>query len=301
MNARSAAVLSMSPRRLLTASAALLVASLAALAVAPASAANPVPYTDFAAKGSVGLCDRAGSPVTSGKVTDKPFAWLAVSSMPAPPGYGGTGRKATLVIYQPRPNTYPNQWSGDSMTSSSPYTNPRYPMAAASAEDFSLQDYINEFPPRWNGLLQLRIYYGIPQKSTWTETYAATDIQVTGSNWRVVRGASVPCGKGSAKPNEPFHLAPSPSGATVTSASSSPTPASSAPTSTTTASAMPTPTAPGSSSSPSSSSAIVASAQLDAGSGSGPTAWLLGVGGLSVLLGGGAWWYSRRSTARREL
>ena len=177
-----------------------------------AAASNPVPYTDFQAKGDVGLCDRSGRAVTSGRITDRPFVWFAVSSMPAPQGYAGPGRKATLFIYQPRPSTYPNQWSADQMTSSSPYTNPRYPMAAATVADFSLQDYIAEFPPRWNGLLQLRIYYGAPGKPTWTDTYAATDIKVTGSTWSVVRGGSVPCTKGTAKPNETFRITPSPTG-----------------------------------------------------------------------------------------
>jgi hypothetical protein len=298
MNGRIGKVLPLSCARRLAA-AALVVLSFTVLAAVPASAANPVPYTDFAAKGSVGLCDKTGNAVTSGKITDKPFVWFAVSSMAAPNGYGGTGRKATLVIYQPRPNTYPPQWSGDSMTSSSPYTNPRYPMAAASAEDFSLLDYINEFPPQLNGLLQLRIYYGAPQKSTWTETYAATDIKVTGSTWRVVRGASVPCRKGSAKPNEPYHIVASPSASTPPAGTSTPTPtASVTPTATSTSSATPSATGPGSDSP---SPVAGAAAQVDSGSGSGVVPWLLGLGGLALLLGGGAWWYSRRSAVRGNL
>jgi hypothetical protein len=298
MNGRLARVLPLSSARRL-AVAALVVLSFPVLAAVPASAANPVPYTDFAAKGSVGLCDKSGNAVTSGKITDKPFTWFAVSSMAAPAGYGATGRKATLVIYQPRPNTYPNQWSGDQMTSSSPYTNPRYPMAAATAEDFSLQDFIREFPPMLDGLLQLRIYYGVPQKPTWTETYAATDIKVTGSTWRVVRGASVPCRKGSAKPNEPFHIVASPSASTAPAGTSTPTPSASVtPTATSTSSPTPSASGPGSDSS---SPVAGAAAQVDSGSGSGVVPWLLALGGLGILLGGGAWWYSRRSAVRGNL
>lgn len=283
------------------AAATLVALTVPVLAAAPAAAASPVPYTDFSAKGSVGLCDKSGNAVTSGKVTDKPFAWFAVSSMAAPAGYGGTGRKATLVIYQPRPGAYPNQWSGDQMTSSSPYTNPRYPMAAASAEDFSLQDFIHAFPPKLNGLLQLRIYYGIPNMPTWTETYAATDIRVTGSTWKVVRGASVPCTKGTAKVNEPFHIVASPSkAATPTAKAGAPSQsASSAPSGAATGSSGPSLSA--STSSPSDSSAVVAAVAAESSSSAGIPPWLWGLGALVALLAGGAWWISRRHAGDRSL
>lgn len=282
----------MSPLRRIAA-VALVAASAAMLTATTATASNPVPYTDFQAKGSVGLCDKAGNAVTSGRITDRPFVWFAVSSMAAPQGYGGTGRKATLFIYQPRPNTYPNQWSADQMTSSSPYTNPRYPMAAASDVDFSLKDYIAEFPPMWNGLLQLRIYYGIPGKSTWTDTYAATDIKVTGSTWRVVRGASVPCTKGTAKPNETFRITPSPTGAAASPSSSSS--ASPSPDSSSSPSVSATPSASGAdSSSPSPVAVVAAEDDGGASSGAGAAPWLLGLAAAAAVVGGGTWWYRRR-------
>ena len=276
------------------AAAALVVACAALIGTTTAAASNPVPYTDFQAKGSVGLCDKSGNAVTSGRITDRPFVWFAVSSMAAPQGYAVPGRKATLFIYQPRPNTYPNQWSADQMTSSSPYTNPRYPMAAATDADFSLKDYIAEFPPRWNGLLQLRIYYGAPGKPTWTDTYAATDITVSGSTWRVVRGASVPCTKGTAKPNETFRITPSPTGAAA-----SPSTTSSVPT-LTSASPSPSDTATPSASgedatSASPSAAVAAASESGTGSGAGPAAWLLGLVTVAAVAGGGAWWYRRRT------
>ena len=283
----------MSPLRRIAA-AALVVATAAVLTATTASASNPVPYTDFQANGSVGLCDKSGNAVTSGRITDKPFVWFAVSSMAAPKGYGGSGRKATLFIYQPRPNTYPNQWSADQMTSSSPYTNPRYPMAAATDADFSLKDYIAEFPPRWNGLLQLRMYYGAPNKPTWTDTYAATDIKVTGSAWRVVRGASVPCTKGSAKPNETFRITPSPSGAAASpsATSSAPAPTSASPSPSDSAS----PSASGDSASASTAAVVAASSEGGAGSGgAGAAPWLLGLVAVGAVAGGGAWWYRRRT------
>jgi len=195
----------------------------------PATAGGPLPYTDFSAKGSVGLCDRAGKPVTSGKISDKPFVWRAVSGMKAPAGYDGDGRKATLVIYQPRPNTYPNQWNGDVLTSSSLYSNPAFPMAAATARDFSLRDFMGEYRPLVDGLYQLRMYFGIPGQPTYTETYPATDIRVTGTTWRVVRGASLSCGNGTAMDSE--QTPPPSAGAAPVTASTRPdgsTPSSSA-------------------------------------------------------------------------
>jgi hypothetical protein len=259
---------------------------------APASASQPVPYDDFAAHGSVGLCDKAGHPVRSGSIHDKPFAWLAVSSMPAPAGYGGAGRKATLFIYQPRPHTYAPQWSGDQMTSSSPYTNPRFPMAAASRLDFTLADFIHEFPPRWNGLLQLRMYFGIPGKPTSAETYPATDIKVTGSTWRVVRGASVPCTSGSAVPNEPALATHAPTQAPAATA-----PSGTAARSTSSPSvSLPAPTDTGESSSEATSLAGGGGASgPDQAGPHGIPSILGGAVALLALAGGVAWWATRRS------
>jgi hypothetical protein len=55
------------------------------------------------------------------------------------------------------------------------------------------------FSPSWGGLLQLRIFLGAPDATSGSATYPATDIQVTGDTWRVVRGGSVPCSSGNAQ------------------------------------------------------------------------------------------------------
>ena len=259
----------------------------------PAMAAKPLPYTDFSAQGSVGLCDQAGKPVTSGKITDKPFVWFAVSGMKAPEGYGGDGRKATLFIYQPRPNTYPTQWSADQMTSSSPYSNPDFPMAAASAADFSLADYIHEFPPMWDGLLQLRIYFGAPNKPTATDPYPATDIVVTGSTWHVVRGASVACTKGTAQPNEPGVVTAQPvSNPSSSTAQSSPATSASG-TASTGSMQSSSPTSSGSEGSQILAAGSEAASTSSTSSSRRPL--LLSLIVLAGLAGGGTWWYRRRS------
>lgn len=268
----------------------------------PAMAEDSVPYQDFSASGSVGLCDQDGKPVTSGKITDKPFVWFAASSMPAPAGYDGKGRKATLVIFQPRPKTYPPQWNGDQLTSSSPYTNPEVPMAAASARDFSLADFISAYKPIYDGYFQLRMYFGIPGKATYTEAYPATDIKVEGDTWRVVRGESVPCDRGTAVPDE--QPGPTPAAA----ASTSPRGTSSA------AAGDPSPSAGGSGTSGSSPGAgagtgsgvvedtevaPVAQAQPSSG-GSSRTLLVIAALGVVALLVALAWWYRRSSSAPRS-
>lgn len=199
-----------------------LVAS-AQLSGAPVAAADTVPYNDPAVIGSVGLCDAAGHPVTHGTVNAQPFVWRAVSSAAAPNGYGGVGRKATLAAFQPRPGVTADQWNGDTLTSSSSYTNPRYPMAQATAVDFSLKTYLDEYRPMVDGLVQLRLYVSAPDVGVDSTSYAATDIKVTGDAWSVVRGGSVVCTKGSATASEPLPSAAATGGTRVASGASTST------------------------------------------------------------------------------
>jgi hypothetical protein len=157
-------------------------------------AASGVPYQDPSASGYVGLCDKAGHQITHGSITTKPFAWRAVSSVAAKPPYNGPGGTAVLVAYQPIQNVPSGDWSGDMLTASSRYTDPAHPMAAATGSDESLKDFMGEFRPMWNGLLQLRIFLGAPEQQINSVTYPATDIRVTGDTWQVVDGGTVNCG-----------------------------------------------------------------------------------------------------------
>jgi hypothetical protein len=168
------------------------------LGPATASASAP-PYVDPNVSGSIGLCDQAAHQITSGSVDSAPFVWSAVSSVPPPRGYGGDGRTAVLSIYQPRRGVDPGEWSGQLMTSSSRYTNAAHPMTVATGGDLSLADYLSTFPASWDGYLQLRLYVGIPGEPQYTQQYPATDIQVTGDTWRIVRGGAGPCGVGTAE------------------------------------------------------------------------------------------------------
>ena len=153
-----------------------------------------LPYTDSNAHGSIGLCNKDGKSINHGNLNDIPFVWRAVSSSPAPPPYNGNGRTATLFAFLPWQGHSPELWPGNQLTVSDNYSNPAHPMVQATASDGAqLKEFIQAFPPRLNGLIELRMYLGVPGEPTYKDTYPATDIQVKGDSWTVVRGGDVPC------------------------------------------------------------------------------------------------------------
>jgi hypothetical protein len=174
---------------------------LGALAGAGASgAATPgVPYTDPNASGYIGLCNQAGQQITSGSVTTTPFVWRAVSSQAAPSKYSGTSRTATLTAYLPIQVLPPGDWSGEELTSASRYSNPDNPMAAATDKDVPLETFLQDFPPEWDGFIQLRMYLGAADQETYEVHYPTLDIQVTGDTWQAFGGGPVNCNSGSAE------------------------------------------------------------------------------------------------------
>ena len=184
-------------------SLALVLAALAfGVATSPSAVAGePLPYRDESAIGDLTLCSKALKPVMSGKTYDRPFALRAVSSAPAPSGYTGEGRLATLHFYQPREGIAPGAWSGEQLTGPTSYSNPLHPMAQETDIDYALDVYLERFPTRWQGLIQLRMYFGIPGRPT-SPLYAAMDLRVQGQAWSVVRGGSAPCADGTAKSAE---------------------------------------------------------------------------------------------------
>ncbi len=161
-----------------------------------AVAASGVPYTDSRVVGSIGLCNAAGQAITKGSINDVPFVATAIDSTAAVAPYNGSGETATLFIYQPRENVQPEGWYGEQVGASSQSSTPQHPTAALTAGDGALAAVLSDYPPKWAGLMQLRIYLGAPGQPTFKSTYDATDIKITGGNWEVVRGDSVPCGDG---------------------------------------------------------------------------------------------------------
>ena len=138
-----------------------------------AEAATAVPYTDPNAVGYIGLCNQAGQQITSGSINTTPFAWRAVSTQPAQAPYNNAGRTATLYGYQPHQGLLPGEWSGEQLTSSARYSNPANPMAAATDGDDSLEDLVQDFPPRWDGFFQLRIYLSTADEQAYDLHYPA--------------------------------------------------------------------------------------------------------------------------------
>lgn len=190
------------PARTVVRTAALLGALVGPVLVSPAlparAATADVPYVDPGVTGSIGLCDVSGRPVLAGKVSDKPFVWLAVGSTRVPAPYDATGRTAFLAAYQPRQGVDPAAWSGFQLATASRYTNPAHPMSQATPLSSPLQDFLGRYPAQWNGLVQLRLLVGGSGRSPRTASYDATDLRVTGDTWRVVRGTPVACGTGKA-------------------------------------------------------------------------------------------------------
>ncbi len=175
---------------------ALIVASSASIGVGPALAED-VPYNDQYAIGSLTLCDEDLQPVTEGSLTDRPFVWRAVSDTPAPAPYNDKNRRAVLYYFQPRENVDPGEWSSEILTAASTYSDPKYPIAQATPIDFPLISAATNFPPQWDGFVQLRMYFttdGQPQ----SPDYVAADIRIQGDSWTLVRGGDAPCDAGKA-------------------------------------------------------------------------------------------------------
>jgi uncharacterized membrane protein YgcG len=184
-----------------------------AVGTGAAGAATPgVPYTDPDVTGYIGLCDQAGHQVTSGSLAAAPFAYRAVSSQAAPAGYNGASRTATLAAYLPMQVLPPGDWSGEQLTATSRYTNPAHPMTAGTTADESLQTFVADFPPEWDGFVQIRMFLGAANQPALTTRYPALDIQVTGSTWTAVGGGPVDCNSGTSESLETIVLPTTASG-----------------------------------------------------------------------------------------
>jgi hypothetical protein len=168
-----------------------------ALIGAGAANAEDVPYQDPSAVGSMTLCNKDLQPTTEGSLTDRPFVWRAVSDTPATAPYNNKNRRAVLYYFQPRENVDPGEWSSEILTAASTYADPQYPIAQATPIDFPLVSAATNFPPQWDGFVQLRMYFtteGAPQSAD----YVAADIRIEGDNWTLVRGGDAPCDAGKA-------------------------------------------------------------------------------------------------------
>jgi hypothetical protein len=277
-------------RLAILAGSAAMAASLLGLGGGAAHAAAGPPYVDPRATSSLALCGPDGQQVTSGRIDQKPFVWRAVSTSAAPTPYDEAGRTATLFAYQPRPQVDAAAWSGDLLTASARYTDAGHPMAAATALDEPLRDFLSAYPAKLDGFVQLRLYLGAPQQPAFTLKYAAANIQVTGNTWHLVgRPAAVSCSSGTAVSLEAILPKPAPTAkASTTSGSAGSSPAA----------ATPSAGAAATGSVTSGVAATSADTRLAADDG-GQRATLLLVGGLAVVAAGSiAWWWLMRRRAR---
>lgn len=174
----------------------LTIATTVALGTAPAFGSSPLPYRDPAVHGGIAFCDQHNHTVTSGSLEAQPFVWKALSSVAAPTGYDSPQAKVTLLAFQPRQGVDPSDWSGNQLTASSTFTSRAHPAAQSTYGDQPLISFVQAFPPKWEGLIQLRMYFSVAGAPPYTRTYPAADIRVSGDRWTLVDGASVDCGAG---------------------------------------------------------------------------------------------------------
>ena len=170
--------------------------------------ATRVPYSDPNAVGYLALCNRAGEVITSGSVNSVPFVWRAVSSEPAAKPYNNPFRTAILLAYQPQEGLEPTEWTGEQLTASTRYSNPSHPMAEATTRDQSLNWFLANYAPRWDGFVQLRLYLGTADEPEYSLNYPALNIQVIGRTWHVVDPRPLNCKAGIAESIESMLLPP---------------------------------------------------------------------------------------------
>jgi len=267
-----------------------------------ATAAVVLPYTDANATGGITLCDAHGQAITGGPVAGS-LAATAVGGSAAVAPFNGNHRSAILTAYQPRKGIDPGNWSGELMTGTSQYTNPKNPMVEILPRDLTLEGFLVAYPVKWDGLVQLRVYLKAPNQGAKQDTYAATTLKVTGSTWQQVGAAAGDvCKSGTAvsiarilglPTAAPTTTRPSGPGSTGPGAASSPSrPGASASTSTTSG-------VPGSAD-PSGAQASAALAKLpeaSAANSGGPFIWVLSVA--LVAAAATLWWFwNRRRHAR---
>ena len=146
------------------------------------------PDSDPSAVGYIGLCNQAGQQLTSGNVNTKPFAWRALSSQPAgaplqqcPAHCGSRSRISHNQACPPASGVATNLPRTIRVT--------RTPDPDGSS-DLRLripEDFIQDFHPKWDGFLQLRIYLGTQDQQTYSLHYPVLNIQVKGDTWRGCR------------------------------------------------------------------------------------------------------------------
>jgi hypothetical protein len=265
-----------------------------------AASGSGVPFHDTNVRGSLTFCNRAGQPVTSGSLNAVPFVWKAISSALAPAGYRTTAARATLDAYQPIQFVDPGDWSGGQLTGSSAFSNGAHPVAQATNADSPLLNFVQAYPPHWQGLIEIRMLFSGVNKVQLQSPYPAAVIRINGNTWTLVSGGGGSCSAGRGISDESFLLPKNklkrpetvvPAGESSAQASaaaakaSSPSPSSKSSTSAAHSEAPPTQSGPAALAAASSSTGMSAAAKTGIGLG------VLALIGVGVM---GAIWWRRR-------
>ena len=275
------------------------ISAFAILAVTPTAAhADALPFHDANAQGSIGLCDATGTPIHSGNVSDRPFVAMAAASLPAPDEFTTANKaKATLYAFQPRQDIDPGEWSGMQLTGSSIYADSNHPMVAGTDLDASIKDFVSDYPAKWDGLVELRIYYSAPNRIPYRSSYPATVLRVSGTSWTVVQGADVPCDSRKVISNERLLLPASAFSKKPGAPGSATTGSSQAARASAGATATPATVGSATASSTSGSGSSTSAAQHDASQGVPLFAWLVAAAAVLAAASGGFLWWRRRGAA----
>jgi len=161
--------------------------------------ADTVPFKDPNSVGTLGFCTKDDKPLTQGSILDVPFAFKAVSNVPAPKAYAIKGGKATLYIYSPIKGVQPGDWVSYQLVPSSLYTNTKMPMVGAGYAEPPLEYPVTNAPPTWDGLMQIRMLLSAPNTPQLMQPYPTAVIKVTGHSWKLIAGNFTPdCAAGKA-------------------------------------------------------------------------------------------------------
>jgi hypothetical protein len=161
------------------------------------AAVTPGWENDPNALGSITLYDASGAAITGGSINTHPAAFYAQASGPGRAG----DSLAQLYLSTPRVGVNPLSWSKDVFSAATAYPNPAapaniknstLPVSTSTTTDFSVADYLTEFPNTINqagytNLYEFRLYTSSPSQLAGV-TYYRLDIQVdpAAGTWTVV-------------------------------------------------------------------------------------------------------------------
>jgi hypothetical protein len=153
-----------------------------------------VPYDDPQSSGLLTLCDESGNQITKGKLRDKPFAPIVLGSTPVDERVDDDAVvNATLFGYQPREAIDPVEFSGSPIGGPVRFVDHARPATRVVEDAWSLANFVEVFPAKHDGYVQLRLINSTSGYGAFTKSYDTADLKVDGDSWHVVRGGDADC------------------------------------------------------------------------------------------------------------